>query len=164
MDDYIKAIEERLVLARRCLPLFNGNAALKLQLEVEILKFDQLRNRFLHARSAAAPQTPTIAAVPPPLPPTVVPVPPTAELVLPPVLIQPDPVMANTSAPRIPRRRAYWAGGQPVGAPALNFRQLQYLPLPNAELELDQALQGAWVDCGLDLHKQLIEFGGAAKV
>ena len=30
--------------------------------------------------------------------------------------------------------------------------------------DLDQALFGARVDCGLDLHKQLIEFGGAAKV
>ena len=26
------------------------------------------------------------------------------------------------------------------------------------------ALQGAWFDCGLDLHKQLIEFGEAAKM
>ena len=44
MDNYIKAIEDRLALARRCLPLFNGNAELKLQLENEILKFEQLRN------------------------------------------------------------------------------------------------------------------------
>ena len=30
--------------------------------------------------------------------------------------------------------------------------------------DLDQALSGASLDCGRDLHKQLIEFGGAAKV
>ena len=30
--------------------------------------------------------------------------------------------------------------------------------------DLDQALSGARLDCGRDLHKQLIEFGGAAKV
>ena len=72
--------------------------------------------------------------------------------------------MVNTLALRIPRRRAYWAPGHPIGAPVLNFRQLQYLPLPNAEPDLNKALQGSWIDCGLDLHKQLIEFGGAAKV
>ena len=72
--------------------------------------------------------------------------------------------MVNNLAPRIPRRRAYWAAGQPVGSPVLNFRQLQYLPLPKADPDLAKALQGAWVDCGLDLHKQLIEFGGVAKV
>ena len=38
MDIYINIIEDRLALAHRCLPLFNGNAALKLQLEGEILK------------------------------------------------------------------------------------------------------------------------------
>ena len=96
--------------------------------------------------------------------PTVVKVTPTADPVLPPVPVQPDPDMVNNLAPRIPRRRAYWAAGQPVGAPVLNFRQLQYLPLPNAEPDLDKALQGAWVDCGLVLHKKLIEFGGAVKV
>ena len=31
-------------------------------------------------------------------------------------------------------------------------------------LDLDQALSGARVDCARDLHKQLFEFGGAAKV
>ena len=36
MDHYIKAIEDRLALERRCLTLFNGNAALKLQLERNI--------------------------------------------------------------------------------------------------------------------------------
>ena len=30
--------------------------------------------------------------------------------------------------------------------------------------DLDQALSGARLNCGQDLHKQLIEFGGAAKV
>ena len=30
--------------------------------------------------------------------------------------------------------------------------------------DLDKALNGAWLDCGHDLHKQLGEFGGAVKV
>ena len=71
MDNYIKAIEERLALASHCLPLFNNNVALKLQLEDEIVKFEQLRNKFLHARLAAASQHPTVVPVVT-LPPTVV--------------------------------------------------------------------------------------------
>lgn len=70
----------------------------------------------------------------------------------------------NTLAPRIPCRRAYWSAGQPVGAPVLNFRRLEYLSLPNAEPDLEKALKGAWLDCGLYLHKQLIEFLEATKV
>ena len=34
----------------------------------------------------------------------------------------------------------------------------------NAVPYLDQALTGARIDCGQDLHKQFIEFGGAAYV
>ena len=63
MNNYIKEIEDRLALARPCLPLFNGNTALKLQLEDEILKFEQLWNKFLHARLAATPQPPTVVPV-----------------------------------------------------------------------------------------------------
>ena len=58
----------------------------------------------------------------------------------------------------------YWQSGQPIGAPVSNLRQIKYLPLPNALPDLDQALSGARIDCGRDFHKQLIEFGGAAKV
>ena len=61
-------------------------------------------------------------------------------------------------------QRAYWALGQPVGAPVRNFRQIQYLPLPTAQSDLDQALSGALVDCASDIDKQLKEYGGAAKV
>lgn len=83
---------------------------------------------------------------------------------LPPVCVQPNADMANSLAPRTPRRHAYFAAGEPVGAPVLNFRQLQYLPFLKVEVDLDKALHGAWLDCGLDLHKQLIEFGGPDKV
>ena len=58
----------------------------------------------------------------------------------------------------------YWQPGQHIGIPVSNFRQIKYLPVPNAAEKLDQALSGARLDCGRDLHKQLIEFGGAAKV
>ena len=54
--------------------------------------------------------------------------------------------------------------GLPIGAPVTRFRQIRYLPFPNAVPDLDKALSGARVDCGRDLHKQLVEFGGAAKV
>lgn len=59
---------------------------------------------------------------------------------------------------RVVNQRAYRAPGQPVGTPVRNFRQIQYLPLPNASPDLDQALSGAVVDCGFDIHKQLVEF------
>ena len=60
--------------------------------------------------------------------------------------------------------RAYWQPGQPVGASARYFRQIRYIPLPNAVADLDKALSGAWLDCGQDLHKLIGEFGGAVKV
>ena len=58
----------------------------------------------------------------------------------------------------------YWEPGQPIGSPVNHFRKIKYLPFPNAVPDLDQALSGAKVDCARDLHKQLVEFGGAAKV
>ena len=58
----------------------------------------------------------------------------------------------------------YWQPGQPIGVPVSHFRQIKYLPLPNLVPDLDQALSGARVDCTRDLHKQLFEFGKAAKV
>ena len=58
----------------------------------------------------------------------------------------------------------YWEPGQPIGAPVNHFRQINYLFLPKAVPDLDQALSRAKVDCARDLQKQLIEFGGAAKV
>ena len=54
--------------------------------------------------------------------------------------------------------------GQLIGVPVSNFRQIKYLPLSNAAPDLEEALSGARLDCKRDLHKQLIEFGGAAKV
>ena len=78
----------------------------------------------------------------------------------------PDTMPGNfTERPRqTANSRAYWQPGHPVGAPARYFRQIRYLPLPNAVPALDKALSGAWLDCGQDLHKQLCEFGGAVKV
>ena len=70
--------------------------------------------------------------------------------------------------PEIPSNRpqqipnCYWQPGHPVGAPVRGFRQIKYLPLSNAVPDLDQTLSGARLDCGRDLYKQLIDFGGAA--
>ena len=58
----------------------------------------------------------------------------------------------------------YWQPGEPIDVPVTNFRQIKYLPLPIALPDLDQALSGARHDCERDLHKQLFEFNGAAKV
>ena len=81
----------------------------------------------------------------------------------------PQPIQLNdmagilTEHPRtVPN--LYWQPGQLIGAPVRNFRQIKYIQLPNAVPDLDQALSGARLDCGRDFHKQLIEFGEAAKV
>ena len=57
----------------------------------------------------------------------------------------------------------YWQPGQPIGAIVSNFLQIKYMPLPNALPNLDQALSGARLYSRQDLHKQLFDFGGAAK-
>ena len=81
----------------------------------------------------------------------------------------PQPIQLNDMASILtdrPRQipNIYWQPGKPIGGPVTNFRQIKYLPLPNALPDLDQAFSGARLDCGWDLHKQLFEFGGAAKV
>ena len=58
----------------------------------------------------------------------------------------------------------YWIQYQLIGLPVSTFRQIIYLPFLNAVLDFDQVLAEAKVDCGRDLHNQLIEYGGAAKV
>ena len=58
----------------------------------------------------------------------------------------------------------YWQPGKLIGAPVSNFRQIKYILLLNAVPDLDQALSGARLDCARDLHKQLIDYGKAAKV
>ena len=58
----------------------------------------------------------------------------------------------------------YWPLGQPVGASVRTFCQINYLSRSNAVPYLDQALYGIRLDCGRDLHKQLLEYGVAAKV
>ena len=57
-----------------------------------------------------------------------------------------------------------WQQGHLIGALVKNFRQIKYLPFTNAVPDIDQALYGVRLDCGKDLHKQLIEYNGAAKV
>lgn len=60
--------------------------------------------------------------------------------------------------------RAYWQLGQPVGAPVTFICQIQYLPLPAAVPDLDQAISWASIDFNRDLHEQINKFGGAVKV
>ena len=65
-----------------------------------------------------------------------------------------DMVRILTERPRqIPN--LYWQPGQFIGVPVSHFRQIKYLPIPNAVPDLDQALSGARVDCARDLRKQL---------
>ena len=80
-----------------------------------------------------------------------------------------QPIQSNNMAKNFNGRpqqipNLYWQQGQPVGAPVKSFRQIKYLPLPNAVPNLDQALSKARFDCANHLHKQLIDYGGAAKV
>ena len=63
MDNNIEAIEKSLALTLRCLLLFHGNAALTLQLEDKILKFEIVLNQLLHVRLAAAPQYLTVVSI-----------------------------------------------------------------------------------------------------
>ena len=84
-------------------------------------------------------------------------------------LTTPQPLQSNDMAGVLTERarqvpNLYGQLGQPIGVPVSNFRQIKYQFLPNAGPDLDQALPGARLDCILDLHKQLIEFNGAAKV
>ena len=65
----------------------------------------------------------------------------------------PQPLQSNDMAGVLPERpqqvpNLYWQLGQPIGVPVSNFRQIKYLPLPNAAPDLDQALSGARLDCG----------------
>lgn len=58
----------------------------------------------------------------------------------------------------------YWQPGKPINTPVRNFWQIKYIPLLNAVSDNDQALFDARLDCARDSHKQLIDFGPAAKV
>ena len=58
----------------------------------------------------------------------------------------------------------HWQPGHLVGAPVKTFCKIKYLPFPNAVPDLDQARSIARLFCAKDLHKQLIDYGGAAKV
>ena len=62
-----------------------------------------------------------------------------------PNIFAPQPLESNdmvgilTDRPRqVPN--LYWQPGQPISAQVCNFRQIKYLPLPNAAPDLDQAL------------------------
>ena len=81
----------------------------------------------------------------------------------------PQPIQLNDIAGILTKRtkqipNIYWKPGQPIGAQVSNFRQIKYLPFSNAVTDLNQAISGARLDCEQDVHKQLIEFGKAAKV
>ena len=58
----------------------------------------------------------------------------------------------------------YWEPGHPIGAPINHYRQIKYLPFPNAVPDLDHTLSLAKVYCARKVYKQLIEFGGAVQM
>ena len=80
MDKNIRAIETSIAFTRRCLPLFNGNAPLKLQLEDKIFRFEKLRNQLLYACLIAIIRPSTVVSVVP-LFPAVDPLPPPSHTV-----------------------------------------------------------------------------------
>ena len=68
-------------------------------------------------------------------------------------LPEPQPIQSSDLAGILTERpqqiqNVYWQPGQPIGAPVRTFRQIKYIPFPNAVPDLDQALSGARVDCG----------------
>ena len=135
MNNQIQLIGDKLQVLRSLIPVFKGESAI--WLANEIIKFELKRSELVNGNLSLTQPTNTMASV------------------------------RNIHQPhthQIIYQRAYWAPGQPVGAPVQNFRQIKYLPLPNSLFDLDQALSGALVDCVFDIDKQLIEFGGAAKV
>ena len=84
-------------------------------------------------------------------------------------LAAPQPLKSNDMSGILTERtrqilNLYWQPGQLIGALVSQFRQIQYLPISNAMPDIDQMLSEAIVNCARDLNKQLIEFGGAAKV
>ena len=52
-------------------------------------------------------------------------------------------------------RRAYWKNGELIGPPFHYFRQIRYFPQDEITPNLILALEGAIVDCGLDVHNML---------
>ena len=70
----------------------------------------------------------------------------------------PQPIQVNDMAGILTERprqipNLYWQPVLPIGVPVSHFRQIKYLPLPNAVPDFDQALSGARVDCARDLYK-----------
>ena len=162
MDNTIKLIERRLEQLRAMIPLYKGKAALENWLASEIIDWQIRRNEYLHSHPTPVAQQFSI--------PKLTSVQRSSQLAVP-TSVQNPPAIPNTMSGNLSERprqtvnsRAYWQTGQPVGAPTRYFRQIRYLPLPNAVPDLDKALSGAWLDCGQDLHKQLDEFSGAVKV
>ena len=162
MDNTIQLIERRLQQLRTIIPLYKWKPPLENWLAFEIIDWEIRRNEYLNSHPTPLFQQPLISAL------SLVQRPPQLPL---PTPLQNPSAIPNTMPGNLTGQpgqtinsRAYWQLGQPVGAPARYFRQIRYLPLPNAVPDLDKALSGAWVDCGQDHHKELCEFGGAVKV
>ena len=150
MEQTIQFIDRRLAQLRALIPLYKWKPPLEKWLASEIIYWQIRRNEYLNNHTTPILQQPQLSVT------TSVQNQPANPDTMPSNLTDRSRQTANT--------RAYWQFGQPVGAPARYFRQIRYLPLPNAVPDLDKALSGAWLDCGQDLHKQLGEFGGAVKV
>ena len=114
MDYQIQQIENKLQELRRLIPVFKGESAI--WLANEIIKWEVKRVEIANVNRPLSHPTNTMASI---------------------------SDIQQTHTLRDVNQRAYWAPGQPVGAPVRNFRQIQYLPLPNASPDLDQALSGA---------------------
>ena len=155
----INTIEKRLGELRALIPVYKARCPtyehvlakqiINLYLQLIAAKTKQ----FLSHSFAAHPLAPHPCALHPPL----------TNLFTPEVLQPNDMAGILTERPRH-ISNLYWQPGQPIGAPISNFRQIKYLYFSNSVPDLYKARSGARVDCRRDLHNQLIEFGGAAKV
>ena len=155
----IHALKKRLGELRALIPIYKARSPTYEQvLAKQIIDFDLQLIAAKTKQFPTHPTTPNLLEPYPRAPPL-----PTAQPPIPQQIRSNDMNGVFAERPRhIPN--LYWQQGQPIGAQVSNFRQIKYLPLPNAVPDLDQAFAGARVDCGRDLHKQLIEFGGAAKL
>ena len=162
MDQTIQLIERRLDQLLAMIPLYNGKPPLEKWLASEIIDWQKRRNDYLHNHSTKIQQQPLI--------PTPTSVQRSSQLQLatsgqnPPAIPHEMPGNLTERTRQATNSRCSWQPGQPVGTPTRYFRQIRYLPQPNAVPDLDKALSGAWLNCGQDLHKQLCEFGGVVKV
>ena len=123
--------------------LYKEKPLLEKWLASEIIIWQIRRYDYLHNNPTPVPQQPLISAPPAVHRPPELPVPTSVQT----PSANPDTMPDNLTDRyrQIANSCDYCQPGQPVGLPARYFQQIRYLPIPNAVLDLDKALSGAWL-------------------